>query len=211
VIVLLLILLIGPLVHAAEAQQVPVAGMFPRQWPLGLETVVHVAVQNHDPIQSVEVSPAAGVKVSRIEKGDDFQGNYTWSEFRIAVAGDAAAGPRTIVLVLPTGRSVPLTITIPPHRPSISELRVVPAALNPQALDVQFAAADPSGDLGDSPYVWFMRVCGSDIVPGVVRGKVSNLVVHASIPNATVRNKCSFQVRVADSKGIESNMLSTQF
>ncbi len=189
--------------------------MFPRQFPRGQETVVNVAIQNHDAIQSVEVSPSDGVEVSGIKKGEDFQGNYTWSEFHIAVAADAAPGPRALVVVLPAGRSVPLTISIPAHHPQISELRVRPAQSGPPSLDVQFTAADQSGDLGDSPYVWFMRTCGNEIVPGVVHGKVTgggaDRVVHASIPNTPVRNKCSFRVRVADSKGIESNILNTQF
>ena len=215
-IVFLLLLLVGSWVEVADAQQVQIAGMFPRQLPRGQETVVNVAVQNHDPIQAIEVSPAAGVKISGIKKGEDFQGNYTWSEFLIAVAPDAAPGPRTLVLQLPAGRSTPMSITIPGHVPLISDLHVLPAQSNPPALNVQFAAADSSADLGDSPYVWFMRRCGSEIIPGVVHGKVTsrgkdNVVVQASVPVTPAKGKCDFQVRVADSGGIESNVLKTQF
>ena len=215
-IVLFLLLLVGPLVQRAEAQQVGVAGIFPRQLPRGQETTVNVAVQNRDTIQAVEVSPPAGVKVSEIKKGEDFQGNNTWSELRIAVASDAAPGERTLVLVLPTGRTAPVRVTIPEHVPVISDLRVLPAQSNPPALGVQFAAGDSSADIGDSPYVWFLRRCGNEIVPGVVHGKVtsrdrSTVVVQASIPMTPAKDKCDFQVRVADSGGIESNTLKTQF
>jgi len=216
VIGFVLLLSAGPFAHRAEAQPVRIEGVFPRQLPRGQETVVNVAVQSRDAIQAVEVSPSAGVKVSGIKVGDNFQGAYTWSQLHIAVAADAAPGQRTMVLLLPAGRTAPVTITIPGHVPLISDLRVLPAQSNPPALDVQFAAVDPSADIGDTPYVWFMLSCGNQIVPGVVHGKVTgrdtgSVVVHASVPGAAVTDKCGFQVRVADSGGIESNTLKTQF
>jgi hypothetical protein len=178
--------------------------------------VINVAVQNRDPIQAVEVSPPAGVKVSGIKAGQNFQGAYTWSELSIAVAADAAPGQRTLVLVLPTGRTVPVTIIIPERVPVISDLRVLPAQSNASGFDVEFSAVDASTGIGDSPYVWFMLNCGNDIIPGVVHGKIASrnngrVVIHASVPSAFAKGKCEFQVRVADSSGIESNTLKTQF
>ena len=166
------LLFAGPLLHSAQAQQVKMEGVFPRQWPRGQEIVVHVAVQNQNPIQTVEVSPSDGVKVSGITKGEDFQGAYTWSELHIAVAADASPGKRTLVVVVPAGRTVPVTITIPEHVPVISDLRVARGQSSGSGLDVEIAAADPSGDLGESPYLWFMVGCGAEIVPGVVYGNV---------------------------------------
>jgi hypothetical protein len=174
--------------------------------------VVNVAVQNGNTIQTVEVSPSAGVKVSGIKVGENFQGAYTWSELHFAIAADAAPGQRTLALLLPAGRTTPVTINIPGHVPVISELRVIPVQSNPPGLDVQFSAADPEADLGDAPYVWFMLNCGNEIVPGVVYGKVTRsgeggVIVHASVPSAPAKGNCDFQVRVADSVGIESNSL----
>jgi hypothetical protein len=67
-----------------------------------------------------------------------------------------------------------------------------------------------------------MMTCGSDLWPGVVRGKMtvrdkSNGVVRASVPNpptsaggrTATNGKCDLQVRVTDSGGIESNTLKT--
>jgi hypothetical protein len=210
-----LLLSVGPFVHRTEAQSVRIEGIFPRQLLRGQETVVNVAVQNRDTIQAVEVSPSAGVKVSGIKAGENFQGAYTWSELHIAVEADAAPGQRTLVLRLPTGRTAPVAITIPGHVPIISDLRVLPAQSNLPGLEVQFSAVDPSADIGDSPYVWFMLSCGNEIIPGVVHGNVTSrdkagVVVHASVPSALAKGKCGFQVRVADSGGIESNTLKTQ-
>src|SRR5712691_9499256 len=77
VIGFVLLLSAGPFAHRAEAQPVRIEGVFPRQLPRGQETVVNVAVQSRDAIQAVEVSPSAGVKVSGIKVGDNFQGAYT--------------------------------------------------------------------------------------------------------------------------------------
>jgi len=209
------VLLVEAFVQTAEAQ-VRMEGMFPRQLARGQETVVNVAVQNQDAIQAVEVSPSAGVKVSSIKKGESFQGAYTWSELHIAVAADAAPGKRALVIVLPTGRTAPATITISEHVPTISDLHVVRPQSNGASLEVEFVAVDPSTDIGQSPYVWFMVTCAKEIIPGVVHGnglgqRGGGVVVHARIPGTPSKDKCDFQVRVADSDGIESNTLKAQF
>src|SRR5206468_10985048 len=138
----------------------------------------------------------------------------TWSTLRIEVAEDAAPGDRTMVLVLPMGRTIPITITIPNHVPAISDLRVLPAQSNPPALELQFTAADTAADLGDSPYVWFMIGCDSELLPGIVHGKLTvrekgSGVVRAGIPTPA-KGSCDLQVRVTDSGGIESNTLKTR-
>jgi len=207
---------LGPGVQNGEAQQLRIEGIFPRQLLRGQATLVNVAVPSRDRIQAAEISPSAGVKVTGIKPGENFQGQLTWSELTIDVAKDAAPGERTLVIVLPMARTIPVTITIPSHVPSISELRVVPAPSNQPAFDVQFAAVDGSADLGDSPYVWFMFGCGDEPIPGVVHGKLtardrSNGVVRVAVPNPrpSANGKCDLQVRLTDAGGIESNTLKT--
>jgi hypothetical protein len=210
--------------HLCEAQQLRIEGIFPRQLPRGQTTLINVAVPNRDAIQAAEISPSADVKVSSIKLGQNFQGALTWSELSIDVAVDAAPGDRTLILLLPMGRTAPVTITIPTHVPSISELRVLSAQSNQSTLELQFAAVDASADLGDSPYVWFMFGCGSEILPGVVHGIMTirdkgSGVIRASIPSphalpggsAAANGKCDLQVRVTDSGGIESNTLKARF
>ena len=206
----------------SEAQEIRVEGIFPRQLPRGQTTLVSVAVPSRDAIQSVEISHSVGTKVSDIKPGQNFQGALTWSELTIDVGEEAAPGDRTLVLVLPMGRTAPVIITIPSHVPSISELRILPAQSNQATLELQFAAVDAAADLSDSPYVWFTIGCGRESVPGVVHGKVTfrdkgNGVVRASVPNPPIpasggtaaKGKCDLQVRVTDSGGIESNTLKT--
>jgi hypothetical protein len=213
---------LGPGVLSSDAQQIRLEGVFPRHLPRGQATVINVAVPSRDAIQAVEISPPAGVKVSGIKVGHSMQGALTWSEITIDVAKDAAPGDRTLVLQMPKGRTIPVTITIPNHVPSISELGILSAQSNQPTLELQFAAVDASGDLGDSPYVWFTIGCGDDPLTGIVHGKVNardkgNSVVRASVPNprtparggTPAAGKCDLQVRVTDSGGVESNTLRT--
>lgn len=198
----------GPGVHTSEAQTARIEGFFPRQLPRGQSTVVSVAVPSRDTVQAAEISPAAGVKVSGITRGQNIQGALTWAEVTIEVAADAAPGDRALVLLLPMGRTAPATITIPTHAPSISALRLVAAPANQSPLELQFTAADASGDLGESPYVWFTMSCGRDRFAGVVYGKANGPAVRASIPRALAKGQCDLRMRVTDSGGIESNTLT---
>src|SRR6266850_166252 len=179
---------LGPGVHFSEAQQIRIESFFPRQLPLGQATVISVAVPSRDAIQAAEISPSPGVKVSGIKLGQNIQGALTWSELTIDVANDAAPGDRALVLLMPMGRTAPVTLMIPSHVPRISELQILSAQSNQPTLELQFAAVDGSADLGDSPYVWFMIGCGGEPLAGVINGKVNvrdkgNGVVRAILPN----------------------------
>jgi hypothetical protein len=202
---------LGPSVHLSEARQVRVEGLFPRQLPRGQVTVISLAVPSRDAIQGAEVSPAAGVTVSGIKQGASIQGALTWSEVTLDVTKDAAPGDRTLVLLMPMGRTASVTITIPNHVPAIADLRIA-AAANPE-IGLQFAAVDASADLGDSPYVWFSLGCGGDPVLGVVHGTVTtrdagSASIRASVPKPrTANGACTIAVRLTDRGGIESNTL----
>jgi len=213
---------LGPGVHFSEAQQIRIESFFPRQLPLGQATVINVAVPSRDAIQAAEISPSPGVKVSGIKRGQNIQGALTWSELTIDVANDAAPGDRALVLLMPMGRTAPVTLMIPSHVPRISELQILSAQSNQPTFELQFAAVDGSADLGDSPYVWFMIGCGGEPLAGVINGKVNvrdkgNGVVRAILPNprpatgsgTPATGTCDLQVRVSDSGGIDSNTLKT--
>ncbi len=201
-----------------EAQQLRIESAYPRQLPPGQTTVIQVAISSRDPIQTAEISPAQGLRVSRIQQRESAQGALTWSELTIDVAQDAAPGTRTLVLVmpLPTGRTAPLPLTVPTHAPSVGDLRVLSASSTQATLELQLAASDASGDLSERPYVWFSLGCGVEPLVGVVRGRVTpqsagNIFVRASLPSprAPASGTCDLQVRLTDSAGIESNTLKT--
>ena len=113
--------------------------------------------------------------------------------------------------------TVPATISVPTHVPTISDLRIAPPQSNQPTVELQLAAADAAGDLGDSPYVWFTAGCGGEPLVGAVRGTVSAGLVRAALPNVRkaagggtpAAGKCDLQVRVTDSTGIDSNTLKT--
>jgi len=209
---------LGASAQPSEAQPLRIEAAYPRQLPPGQTTVIHVAISSRDAIQAAEITPAQGLKVSRIQQRESTQGVLTWSELTIEAAPDAMPGTRTLVLVLPppTGRTTPLPLTVPTHAPSVVDLRLLPASSKPATLDVQLAASDASGDLGELPYVWFSLGCGREPLVGVVRGRVTpqsagSIIVLASLPSprAPAGGTCDLQVRLTDSAGIESNTLKT--
>ena len=206
---------------AAQQPAIRVESFFPKQLPRGQSTVVSVAVPSRDVPQTAEISPATDVTISGVKAGGSGQGALTWWELTIDVAAGAAPGNRALTLVLPAGRSNALTLTIPNHVPRISALTIVSAQSDQPTVALQFTAADPSSDLGESPYVWFTLACGGgEARTGVVRGTVSgNDLVRANLPHpravsrdrgiAAATGKCDLEVRATDVSGIESNTLTT--
>jgi hypothetical protein len=206
---------LGPGALPAEAQQLRIENAYPRQLPIGQTTIVNAVLANPNDVKAAEVSPSQGVTVSSISRGDSFQGALTWWSITIDVARDAAPGERTLVLQLPAGRTIPTSLTIPSHVPRIADVRIRDGRSNPAAFDVEVAAMDDSADLGAAPHVWFMMACGDMPLPGVVRGTVAQGLVRAAIPRPALAAgtpasaKCDLQLRVADSRGNESNTLRT--
>jgi hypothetical protein len=205
----------GYVSNAQQQQQIAIDSFFPKQLPRGQSTVISVVVPGGAMPQSVEFSPSAGVTVSSIVRSGN---GPAWRDVTVNVAADAAPGSRTIVFVMPMGRSNPLTVTIASHAPNISALSIVSAQSNQPTVDLQFTAADQSNDLGDSPYVWFTLGCGGEAEQGVVKGNVSaGGVVRASIPKprasagrgTTATGRCDLAVRTSDSSSVESNTLKT--
>jgi hypothetical protein len=196
----------------ARAQQTPAIEIaFPNQLVRGQTNVVHIAVPSREMFGGAEVSPAAGVTVSRVvnSKKPELSQNVAWWDVTIDVAKDAAPGTRSLVLLTANGRSTPATVTIPGHVPTISNVRVVSAAANAPAADIEFAAADDSGDLGDQPYVWFTIACGGEPTVGVVRGNRTGGMVRASVPRPAA-SPCDLELRVSDAQKIDSNTLKTR-
>jgi hypothetical protein len=209
----------APVSHAQGLNGI-IENYYPTQLPLGQTIVLNVAMNGGraNPIQSVEISPSTGVTVGALKAGIPSEG-VVWFEIPITVAKDAAPGKRTLVAVQMSGRTLPVTLTIPDHVPTISDLKVVSAPMNAQMVDFQFAATDQGGSLGDAPHVFFTLDCGNtEPVVGMVNGKVANGAVRASIPNPHTHPKvgapppgksCNLQVRASDLTQFDSNTLKT--
>lgn len=194
-------------VHAQQAPAIEIA--FPNQLVRGQSNVVHIAIPGREMFAGAEVSPAAGVTVSRVinSKKPELSQNVAWWDVTLDVAGDAAPGPRTLVLLTANGRSTPTALMIPTHVPRITDLRVAQAS--PQKIDVQFSATDDSGDLGDQPYVWFTVTCGGEPTVGAVRGTRMGNAVRASIPRPAPP-ACDLELRASDSQKIDSNTMKVR-
>jgi hypothetical protein len=167
-----------------------------------------VAIPSRELFQGAEVSPAAGVTVAGVSnlKKSELSQNVAWWDVTLNVAPDAAPGPRSLVLLMPTGRTTAATLLIPTHVPTIADLRV---SATPQRVDVQFSATDQSADLGTLPYVWFTIACGGEPTVGVVRGKATGAMISASIPRPAAA-ACDLEVRASDTQKNDSNTLKTR-
>ena len=213
----------GAAAHRSDAQQVPgvIGSVYPTQLVPGQTTVLHLALGRNNPVQSIEITPPAGITVTGVNSRDLNQGSIWW-EFTVNVARDAAPGPRTLVAVQQTGRTAPVTLTIPNHVPAISNLKVMSAQVNQPMVDVQFTASDQGGSFSAAPYVWFLLSCGpGQPEAGIVRGKFDNGTIRAGIPNPrtlaghagapAAGNHCDLQVRATDTSGTDSNTSATAF
>ena len=211
----------GAHVGSAQAVQGVIGSYYPTQLIPGQATTLHLALGRNNPVQSIEITPPAGITVTDMTSRDLNQGSVWW-EFTVNVAKDAAPGPRTLVAVQQTGRTAPVTLTIPNHVPSISNLRVLSAQVNRPIVELQFTATDQGGAFSVSPPVWFLLACGpGQPEAGIVRGTFDNGTIRAGIPNPRTLaghagapasgSHCDLQLRATDSGGIDSNTSSTTF
>jgi hypothetical protein len=204
--------------QGAQPPQVRVETLYPRHAAPGRTTVINVAIPSPEPVEGAEISPATGITVAGVKgSGSGSEQNIGWWEVSLVVAKDAAPGDRSLVLLMRRGPTVPITISIPTHGPTISDLRIAPPQPNQAAPELVMTATDMGGDLGDAPYVWFSADCGGEPIVGALRGKVSGGIVRAALPNLRTSagggppsaDKCDVQVRVTDSPGVDSNTLKT--
>lgn len=206
------LLAFGVVTVAFAQQPVAIENLFPEQLPRGQTTAVNVAIQSREVFTGADVSPGVGVTIARVENArppEDSQG-VAWWRVTITVAPDAAPGPRSLTLLTAAGRTLPAAVVIPTHVPIISDLKLLPSRGNQSGVNLQFAASDASGDLGDHPYVWFSVDCGIDPSVGVVRGTVNGGVVHAALPVSLKPADCGLRIRASDRGGVDSNTLMTR-
>ena len=203
----------------ARAQGLPnvIEGFFPTQLAAGQSNVLHLGIPGRGEVTGVEINPAAGITVKDIKRGDVREGSLFW-DVTIDVASDATPGNRTIVAVNANGRTAPRPITVYAKVPTISNPRIVSAAVNQPVVQIQFAMTETPNEIGDAPYVWFFLGCGGEPESGVVKGKFASGVVTAAIPNPRTQlkpfapppnSRCDLEFRASDSKMADSNMLKT--
>jgi hypothetical protein len=220
-----LVIALGPGARISGAQQpqgpVVIGSYYPTQLIPGQTTVLRVALVRNNPVLSLEITPSQGITVTKTASRDLNQGSVWW-EFTLNVAKDAAPGARTLVGVTQNGRTPSVTLTIPDHVPSVSNLKVLAAKSDQPEIQLQLSAADQGGAFGATPYVWFLLACGpGQPETGAVRGSFAGGILRASIPNPRLLqvragapskgNHCDLDVRATDSSGVDSNTATTAF
>lgn len=215
--VLASLLVFAPVAGFAQGLPNVIEGYFPTQLVAGQSNVLHLGIPGRGDVTGVEITPATGITVKDVKKGDVREGSLFW-EVTVDVAADAAPGNRTIVAINPNGRTAPRPISVFSHVPAISNPKVVSAAVNQPAVQLQFAMTETPNEIGDSPLVWFFLGCGGEPESGVVKGKLANGTVTAAIPNPRTQlkpfsppptNRCDLEFRASDSKRADSNMIKT--
>ena len=205
----------------ARAQGLPgiIENYYPAQLAPGQTTTLNLAIPNgrQNMLTGLEIAPAAGATVG-MPKASDVREGVIWYQIPITVTTDASAGKRTLVAVGTAGKTLPVDITIPDHALMISNLKATSAPANGKTVEFQFTAAEQgTGTLGTEPMAWFSLNCGQTPEVGVVKGKVANGVVTASIPHPktitgpaapTFAAKCELQVHATDAAGVESNPIT---
>jgi len=215
--VVLALLLFTPAAGYAQGLPNVIEGYFPTQLVAGQSNVLHLGIPGRGDVTGVEVTPAAGITVKDIKRGDVREGSLFW-DVTVDVASDAAPGNRTIVAVNQNGRTAPRPIAVFAHVPAISNPKIVSAAVNQPTVQLQFAMTETPNEIGDSPLVWFFLGCGGEPESGVQKGKLGNGVVTVAIPNPRTQLKpfapppnshCDLEFRASDSKRADSNAIMT--
>jgi len=215
--VVLALLLFTPAAGYAQGLPNVIEGYFPTQLVAGQSNVLHLGIPGRGDVTGVEVTPAAGITVKDIKRGDVREGSLFW-DVTVDVASDAAPGNRTIVAVNPNGRTAPRPIAVFAHVPAISNPKIVSAAVNQPTVQLQFAMTETPNEIGDSPLVWFFLGCGGEPESGVQKGKLANGMVTVAIPNPRTQLKpfapppnshCDLEFRASDSKQADSNAIMT--
>ena len=134
----LVLLLFTPAASYAQGLPNVIEGYFPTQLVAGQSNVLHLGIPGRADVTGVEITPATGISVKDIKKGDVREGSLFW-EVTVDVAADAAPGNRAIVAINPNGRTAPRPISVFSHVPAISNPKVVSAAVNQPTVQLQFA------------------------------------------------------------------------
>jgi hypothetical protein len=206
----------GPAASFAQGPPV-IEGFYPQQLVPGQTTVIHMGINGRQQVTGLEFTPADGIVVKNIATNDTRQ-NQGWWDVTLEVAKSATPGSRTMVATGPMLRTSPRAIAVPAQVPTISDLKVVSAAVNGPTLEFQFAIAETPNVIGDAPGVYYMLHCGGEPEVGLARGKFANGVVRVTIPNPRtqqkpgadpLKNQCDLEVRASDSKQADSNTLKS--
>lgn len=185
----------------------------------GQATEFYVRGKGFESIESIEVTPPAGVSVQDLREAETTEEERKdigrrWY-FVLAVEPTARPGDRSVVLVTPQGRSEPETFRLAAHAPKISNLQILSAISANLTVRFSFAVFDPAGDAGANSKVYVGLHCGDSMVGSVplrrsiVRKDAQNSVVQATFrrEGSSATGTCLMSILFADGRGYQSDWL----
>lgn len=197
------------LLFAAEPAKIDL--FLPSQLPRGEATDVRIRVDQKAIVQGAEVTPPDGVAVSGIKALDQkgHQGMKRWA-LTFTVAGDAAPGKRSVVILTSKGATAPQEIDVPAHVPRLSDFTVTKTARDPLTLEFTVRVTDPEKDFGPGADMHYMLGCGGSFIAsmGTVQDVVSQgdgvslVTISASQAGQRVLQPvvCDFDLELSDAK-----------
>ncbi|MGH9778611.1 MAG: hypothetical protein ACRD5I_09385 [Candidatus Acidiferrales bacterium] len=211
------------------AAGVEVEVFYPRQWIRGQATEISISGKGLDSVDSVSLTPAEGLAVREIKKKED-------GAWMLVVFAEPAAEltKRSAVVVTPQGSSEPLEVEVVTHVPELSNFvvthREAPGPRrNAPRINFTVAAFDAEGDIGTSPQLNYVLMCGrggdalpsmlvfgSPIQPGQQVQDPQRRTLTGSVPGSDAQlvlvpermgdpiNVCDVVLMLKDEKGYES-------
>lgn len=214
--------------QTGAASGIKVGVFYPRQWIRGQVTEISINGKGFDSVDAVSLTPAQGLSVREIKKKQD----GTWT--LVVLAEEAAElTKRSAVVVTPQGPSEPLEVEVVTHVPELSNFvvtyREAPGPRrNAPRINFTVAAFDAEGDIGATPQLNYVLLCGradappamlvfgSPIQPGQQIEDAQRRTLTGSVPGSDAQlvlvperlgdpiNVCDVVLMLKDEKGYES-------
>lgn len=209
---LMLVLCITLRVGAQEAGSARISFFHPAQLPRGQTTRVTVD-GNFDSIQAVEITPAEGVSVQKIEPDAEYQGQKRW-HIEFLVAKDAEPGERSVVIVTPQGPSQPKKVVLPPHVPVLSNFKALTVERTPITIVFSITIFDAEDDF-DSLMFFNSLKCGGSVAIGyslvgdmkkLAHGKYALQATFSHQKSEALPGTCQFYLALDDKNHYEGRL-----
>lgn len=221
--------------QTGAASGIKVGVFYPRQWIRGQATEISINGKGFDSVDSVSITPAEGLSVREIKRKED--GSWTL----VIVAEQAAElTKRSAVVATPQGSSEPLEVEVVTHVPELSNFAVTSREgpsprRNAPRIGFTVAAFDPEGDMGASPQLNYVLMCGrggeappsmlvfgSPIQPGQQIQDAQRRTLTGSVPGSDAQivlipermgdpiNVCDVVLMLKDEKSYESREFTSK-
>ncbi|HEX4900903.1 MAG TPA: hypothetical protein VFV61_10245 [Pyrinomonadaceae bacterium] len=212
---LMLVLCMTLQLSAQEAGKASVSFFYPAQLARGQTTRVTVD-GNFDSIQAVELTPAEGVTIQKIEPDATYEGRKPQKRWHVEflVAADAKPGERSVVFVTPQGPTPPRKVLLPSHVPVLSNFKALTVERTPIRIVFSINVFDAEDDLESLMFTNSLKCGGSVAIGYSVVGEMKQLAHGKYALQATFNHKqsealpatCQFSLALDDKNHYEGRL-----